>query len=85
MSVGGGKSSATYRIVRYRQDDPSVTVMTGLSLAEAQEWCQRDDTHGDDWFDGYTLEDPSDEELARRATADERLLNAVEKLRSLGL
>jgi hypothetical protein len=29
---------------------------SGLTLDEAQEHCQREDTHGDGWFEGYTEE-----------------------------
>lgn len=50
---------STYKIVRiYRPDldRPSRVVKRGLSLAEAQEHCRRDDTHGDGWFDGYEEE-----------------------------
>lgn len=48
----------TYRIVRFRFDSPGENeiIDTGLTLEEAQAWCQRDDTHGDGWFDGYTEE-----------------------------
>jgi len=49
-----------YFIVRmYRDDRPSKRIKSGLTLAEAQEWCRRDDTHEKDadgntvWFDGY--------------------------------
>ena len=50
--------SDTYRIVRFFRDDRDTTTITaGLSLADAQAHCQRDDTHGDDWFDAYTRED----------------------------
>jgi len=47
----------TYKITRYRFNGPSKTIKTGLTLEEAQEHCQRADTSGDGWFDGYTLED----------------------------
>ena len=29
---------------------------TGLTLDEAQEHCNREDTQGENWFDGYTEE-----------------------------
>ena len=50
-----------YRIVRFRFNQPSRTVRTGLTLAEAQAHCSREDTHGTDrhgnrWFDGYTTD-----------------------------
>jgi hypothetical protein len=48
---------ATYKIVRFRfQGEPSVEA-TGLTLEEAQEHCEREDTHGEGWFDGYERED----------------------------
>lgn len=52
----------TFRIVRFYQDPDweSVIVKKGLSLAEAQEHCQREDTHGKDWFDGYEQENRDD-------------------------
>jgi hypothetical protein len=45
----------TYKIVRFYQDlDRRSRVMArGLTLEEAQAHCQREDTHGDGWFDGY--------------------------------
>ena len=51
----------SYRIVRfYRDDRDTKTITTGLSLTEAQAHCQRDDTHGDGWFDAYTHETESE-------------------------
>ena len=44
----------TYRIVRQRFDGKTKTIKIGLTLAEAQAHCKRDDTHGPGWFDGYT-------------------------------
>jgi len=46
-----------YRIVRFREGGRPRTLRQGLTLAEAQAWCQRADTHGTRagrrWFDGY--------------------------------
>lgn len=47
---------ATYMIVRYRFKGEKEIVARGLTLTEAQDWCSRDDTSGDGWFDGYTEE-----------------------------
>lgn len=47
---------ATYSIVRHRFQGERETMRTGLTLEEAQAHCQREDTHGDGWFDGYTEE-----------------------------
>jgi len=47
----------TFRIVRYYQDDRNPEIVSiGLTLEEAQAHCQRDDTKGDGWFDGWTEE-----------------------------
>lgn len=51
----------TYSIVRFRFDAPREVIETGLTLEEAQEHCNREDTHGDGWFDGYTREDDEEE------------------------
>ena len=53
--------SDSYRIVRFFRDDRDTkTITAGLSLAEAKAHCQRDDTHGDGWFDAYTHETESE-------------------------
>jgi hypothetical protein len=45
-----------YRIVRmYKDERKSRTIRKGLTLSEARAHCQRDDTHGAGWFDGYDL------------------------------
>jgi len=46
----------TYKIVKFIRDGENETVLEGLSLAEAQEYCRRDDTQGEGWFCGYTAE-----------------------------
>ena len=47
-----------YKIVRFfrERDKPSEVIEHGLTLEQAQEHCQRDDTRGDGWFDGYRRE-----------------------------
>ena len=50
-----------YKIVRFYRDsdhpDHNKTIDTGLTEAEAQEHCKRDDTHEPGvWFDRYTEE-----------------------------
>lgn len=46
----------TYSIVRFRRNGEYITLKMGVTLEEAQEWCSREDTHGEDWFDGYQAE-----------------------------
>ena len=49
----------TYKIIRFYAPHikwENKTVKTGLTLEEAQEHCQREDTHCADWFDGYEEE-----------------------------
>lgn len=44
-----------YKITRFYDDDEKEpeTIKTGLTLKKAREHCNREDTHGDGWFDGY--------------------------------
>lgn len=59
----------TYRIVRFFRDDkPSKVMVAGLTLGEAQAWCQDPETSSltavnqpypqtyGEWFDGYEAE-----------------------------
>jgi hypothetical protein len=47
----------TYSIVRFFADDrPTETIVRGLTLVQAKAHCRRDDSHGNDWFDGFTRE-----------------------------
>lgn len=48
----------TYKITRFYMDldRPSKVILTGLTLNEARDHCRREDTHSDEWFDGYEQE-----------------------------
>ena len=48
--------TTTYKIVRHRFAGTRRTIKRGLTLAEAQAHCQREDTHGEGWFDGYDVD-----------------------------
>jgi hypothetical protein len=48
--------ASTYKIIRYRWHGDNEILVRGLTLEQAQSHCQRDDTEGDDWFDGYEEE-----------------------------
>ena len=51
-----GTDEKTYKIVRFHFGDENEVVVRGLTLEQAKAHCNRDDTHGDDWFDGYEEE-----------------------------
>lgn len=42
-----------YRVIRFRESGARRTVKAHLTEAEAQAHCNRDDTKGPGWFDGY--------------------------------
>lgn len=46
----------TYKIVRFWKSGRKRVMRRGLTLEEARSWCQREDTHGANWFDGFTAE-----------------------------
>ena len=47
----------TYKIIRFFKDKhENEIVEEGLSLEDAKLWCNREDTHSEDWFDGFTKE-----------------------------
>jgi hypothetical protein len=54
---GSPERRATYKIIRFRFKGSQKTIRRGLTLADAQAWCRREDTHGKGWFDGFTKED----------------------------
>jgi hypothetical protein len=43
----------SYQIVRFHFKGTSEPGQVFKTLKEAQQWCKREDTHGDGWFDGY--------------------------------
>ena len=46
-----------YKILRFYQDRRAArTIKRGLTKEEAMEHCRRDDTRGDGWFDGWTVD-----------------------------
>jgi len=48
----------TYKIIRFKFGEyKHRTIKTGLTLEQAQEHCNREDTKGEGWFDGYTREE----------------------------
>jgi hypothetical protein len=56
----------TYKIIRFYKDDNhpdhGKIIKTGLTLKEAQEHCQREDTYEENvWFDGYAHEEIQNE------------------------
>lgn len=47
----------TYKIIRFYFNGDPETRQTGLSLEEAQEWCNDPETREEGkWFDGYAQE-----------------------------
>lgn len=77
-----------YKIVRFRADEPNLVIERGLTLSMAKMWCNDPRTHGDGWFDGYEVENPTPEELQERAEKDAQLLasaHAIEALVGAGL
>tara|TARA_R110000824_G_scaffold247940_3_gene437032 strand:+ start:4713 stop:4970 length:258 start_codon:yes stop_codon:yes gene_type:complete len=55
LELNKGKGT-TYQIIRFRWGGRPKARQAGLTLEQAQAHCQRDDTSGDGWFDGYQAE-----------------------------
>jgi hypothetical protein len=54
------ESETDYRprcIIRFRFEGDNEVMARGLTLEEAQEHCNREDTSGDGWFDGFDLDE----------------------------
>ena len=54
-----GNEMPTYEIVRFykEEDKPSEVIQSGLTLEEAKEHCNLDDTKQEgEWFDGWRIE-----------------------------
>ena len=48
------QKTACFRVIRFYQNGRNPrTIKNGLTEQEAQAHCQREDTHGPGWFDGY--------------------------------
>jgi len=74
-----------YKIIRFRRDGPNQVLERGLTLDEAQAHCEREDTHGEGWFDGYDLDVLTDEDRAEREQDEMRWRDAIRKLGALGI
>jgi hypothetical protein len=62
MSADQEMQAQTYEIRRFFREDgkPYEVVVRGLTLAQAQAHCQRWDSRGQDWFDGFAQEGGDD-------------------------
>lgn len=59
----------TYKIIRFHFQGENHVIERGLSLAEAQAHCNREDTHGEGWFDGYDEEEAETTSVLDRAAS----------------
>ena len=46
----------TYKIIRFRFNGNNKVLKTGLTLEQAQAHCEKPETSGNGWFDGYNVE-----------------------------
>jgi len=51
----------TYKIVRLHKNGKKRVIQRGLSLEDAQAHCKDSKTHGEDWFDGYEVDESKEE------------------------
>ena len=49
-------TTTSYKIVRFKQNEASEVIATGLTLDEAKEHCNDPGTKGYNWFDGWVEE-----------------------------
>lgn len=45
--------NTTVSLVLFRRNQGNIPLGDGFTLADAQEYCEREDTHDDDWFVGW--------------------------------
>lgn len=45
-----------YKIIKFKFNGKNRVIKTGLSLEEAKEYCNREDTRGEEFFCGYEEE-----------------------------
>jgi len=43
-----------YKIVRFKKNGNSKVIRKNLTLNDAKIWCNKPDTKGSNWFDGFT-------------------------------
>ena len=46
----------TFKIIRFCFQGENRVIKRGLTLEEAKEWCSKEETHGEGWFDGFDEE-----------------------------
>lgn len=66
-------------LVLFRQGQGGTWLGDCFTVADAQEYCSREDTHGDGWFVGLRIQQTPEQE-AERAERDIALLNAAQKI-----
>ncbi len=46
----------TYKIIRFRFNGNNKVIRTGLTLEQARAHCEKPETSGNGWFDGFNVE-----------------------------